>query len=177
MNAFDKLTELQKKIGYTPGQISAIALFGLFGEAGEVMEEFFRHADPLDIEIGSLGYAISVAVAAAKNIDDVKKKIRSYYGVTVPPLTTTKELGLDFDKELADTLYYLNAIAINRGKTLEYYADLSFTKVSARVEENLKHGIDNGEMPKEKFFCGQCNKRHVSKAGEICGACEFDREK
>ena len=45
---------------------------------------------------------------------------------------------LDFDIEVADVLYYLNAIAINRGKTLEEYAEISYRKVSAKTQINIE---------------------------------------
>jgi hypothetical protein len=38
-NYIEKLIILQNEVGYTKGKINNIALFGLFGEAGEVLNE------------------------------------------------------------------------------------------------------------------------------------------
>jgi hypothetical protein len=43
-------------------------------------------------------------------------------------------------KEMSDVLYYLNALAINRGKTLNDYAKISYDKVMGyRQQKDIKH--------------------------------------
>jgi energy-converting hydrogenase Eha subunit H len=37
--SFELLTEIQAKVGYKKGSINTVALLGLFGEAGEVLNE------------------------------------------------------------------------------------------------------------------------------------------
>jgi NTP pyrophosphatase (non-canonical NTP hydrolase) len=146
MNSIQKLTELQHQVGYKEGPVNLIALFGLFGESGEVLEEWLK---TVTLKKDIHDSWISDGIAAADTIDRLKKLIRdSKLEINGNRFAETKrELDGNFDKELADALYYLNAIAINRGKTLEYYAQLSYDKVSAKIQQNIEHGIDHKEMP------------------------------
>ena len=52
----------------------------------------------------------------------------------------------NFDNEMADVLYYLNALAINRGKTLNDYAELSLNKVMKyKTQKDIRHAnIEHG---------------------------------
>lgn len=143
-----KLTNLQNEVGYTAGAINLIALLGLAGEAGEVLQEYFQTTNDGFPDISILT-TIDKFTMAAKSVDALKKQIRDS-GDNNPAVlpegavTFNEEL---FDKEMADQLYYLNALAINRGKTLEDYAKISFDKVSAKFQQNIAHGVQNKEMP------------------------------
>jgi NTP pyrophosphatase (non-canonical NTP hydrolase) len=129
---FDRLTELQKKVGYTEGEINPIAILGLVGEAGEVLSELtsiVQEQNKIDVNI--IGSAISIAGL----VDDLKKKVRDEKKPVQFLLPLMNENS--FDEEMGDVLYYLNALAINRGQTLAYYAELSYKKVSAKVQINI----------------------------------------
>lgn len=130
MEAFEKLTQLQLKVGYKEGSVNPIALLGLFGEAGEVLNEtILLCADPTP-EIVKCS-----AVTIAKGIDELKKLIRDIKDNPDPITVFIDEAHQEkFDIEVADALYYLNAIAIARGKTLADYAEISYKKVSAKTQ-------------------------------------------
>lgn len=129
----EKLTDLQLQVGYKPGKINPIALLGLFGEAGEVLHETtLLSKDPMPEMIKQ------TAVSIASLMDNLKKRIRDnkanqdFIAVFIDEDSEEK-----FDKEVADALYYLNAIAIARGKSLYEYAGISFRKVSAKLQINI----------------------------------------
>lgn len=145
---FQKLTELQKKVGYKEGSINLIALFGSFGEAGEVLDEWIKQFDPAEVEQCNELKVVRSAIVIAAVLDDFKKQIRDKNS-ELPELKIANPLGDLFDREIADQLYYLNALAINRGKTLDDYAGISFEKVSAKIAVNVQHGVDNTEMPQK----------------------------
>jgi hypothetical protein len=50
--------------------------------------------------------------------------------------------------EMADVLYYLNALAINRGKTLNDYAKISYEKViKCKLQNDTRHkNISHGSI-------------------------------
>jgi len=136
-NNLDKLTEIQKEVGYEKGIINNIALLGLFGEAGEVLNECSITKIPngkgLWFEEGDKAIAISVA----NKIDTLKKAIRDRKH---EPLYIKINDEEKFDSEIADVLYYLNALAINRGKTLNDYAELSLNKVMKyKTQKDIRH--------------------------------------
>ncbi len=126
-DAFEKLTQLQLKIGYKPGEVNPIALLGLYGEAGEILAEtvFTSTIDrPEEVRVAAVDFAHVV--------DTLKKLIRDdKQQRTVSVNVLREEL---FDIEVADALYYINAIAIGRGKTLADYAEISYKKVSAKTQ-------------------------------------------
>lgn len=124
-NSIDKLTNLQKELGYKQGEINPVALLGLFGEAGEVMGEC-KHKSLINNDLLEI---CPNSVADAKLVDDFKKKVRSKI---VPFGTIVIENEENFDKEMADVLYYLNVLALNRGKTLNDYAEISYQKVMSK---------------------------------------------
>lgn len=72
-NSIDKLTNLQKEFGYKQGEINPVALLGLFGEAGEVMNEC-KHKSLINNDLLKI---CPDAVKSAELVDDFKKKIRS----------------------------------------------------------------------------------------------------
>lgn len=132
MNSIEKLTKLQNAVGYKQGVVNPIAILGLFGEAGEVMNETLIVGDDLQTE-----YIKNDGVSAAKLVDAQKKKIRDGAGVSVNVIIPETNLSA-FDIEVADALYYLNAIAIGRGKTLADYAEISYQKVSKKTQINIE---------------------------------------
>lgn len=126
---FKKLTDLQGKAGYkkTPkGVINPIGLFGLFGEAGEVLGEVSVHGS----ELASLIH--ETAVRYGVKVDDLKKAIRSgnINGVTIK-IKNVKA----FDEELGDLVYYANLLAKNRGKTLNQYAGMAVRKSKRKIKK------------------------------------------
>jgi len=68
-------------------------------------------------------------VDAALDVDEFKKKVRSG---AFPFGTIVIESEEKFDKEMADVIYYLNVLALNRGKTLNDYAEISYQKVMSK---------------------------------------------
>jgi NTP pyrophosphatase (non-canonical NTP hydrolase) len=128
-NYIDKLTTLQTSIGYNKGEFNAIAILGLIGESGEVLEHVFIS----DSEIACMQ---RIAVAVAEALDNVKKEIRDRNFKTENVFYVDPESEHEFDKELADLFYYLNAVAINRGLTLDDLAKMSFEKVSAKLKQS-----------------------------------------
>jgi NTP pyrophosphatase (non-canonical NTP hydrolase) len=133
-NSIQKLTALQKEVGYSEGDLNIIAVLGLFGEAGEVLNEIAfieesHHSNDNEV-------IRHLAVEIAGLIDSRKKRIRDGGR---NPIKMVYEYP-KFDEELADLLYYINALAINRGKTLEDYAALSVKKVQAKRVADISHG-------------------------------------
>jgi len=63
------------------------------------------------------------------DVDEFKKKVRSG---AFPFGTIVIESEEKFDKEMADVIYYLNVLALNRGKTLNDYAEISYQKVMSK---------------------------------------------
>jgi NTP pyrophosphatase (non-canonical NTP hydrolase) len=135
--SIQKLTEIQQKVGYIKGSINNVALLGLFGEAGEVLNECkIRHngiITPLPLD---------GAIEKAEQVDRLKKAIRNGNAKPHEIVIENEEL---FDNELADVLYYLNALALNRGKTIEDYAELSYQKVLRKSQTDISHGTINSE--------------------------------
>jgi hypothetical protein len=133
-----QLSMIQKQVGYKEGNINTVALLGLFGEAGEVLNEvvFINNTNGFSESVRNIG------VAAAGLIDTLKKEVRDKAIQREVSFTTLllEECEEKFDMELADTLYYLNALAINRGKTLGEYAEASYKKVLAKGQQNISHG-------------------------------------
>jgi hypothetical protein len=130
MTIFDQLTQIQRDFGYTTGNINAIALLGLFGEAGEVLKEVILIDQEEDSTHNDL---IHTAVSIAQLVDNLKKQIRNSPQDAPLVFIGAEDGGKNFDLELADTLYYLNLLALNRGHDLDYYAQLSIDKVKDKV--------------------------------------------
>jgi hypothetical protein len=133
--AIEKLTELQASIGYQPGRINAIALLGLLGESGEVAAEWIVGIPTFPDQPMFYFQRIKQIIAEFQYLDELKKDIRdkkldstSYFSVDESKINFEA-----FDEEIADVLYYLNALAVNRGKTLGEYAAMSHGKVSAKM--------------------------------------------
>ncbi|MHA3788304.1 hypothetical protein ACX0HA_08860 [Flavobacterium hauense] len=130
MDPFKELTDLQLQYGYKLGELNPVALLGLFGEAGEVLNEVIFY--DLDGDENEKRKALAVGIASI--IDDLKKYFRAnpHFAPGVMIVREDEDGGEAFDKEVADTLYYLNLIALNRGRDLAYYAQLSVDKVKAK---------------------------------------------
>lgn len=126
-NSIDKLTALQKELGYSEGDLSEVALLGLVGEAGEVLNETTYSSDS-----GYSEYIVKSARQAAENVDELKKSIRS--GLVKADIDIRDGHQDLFVKELADTLYYLNILAMNQGLTLFDLATVSHDKVRAKMQ-------------------------------------------
>lgn len=141
VNYFAKLTALQEHVGYKKYELSPVALLGLFGEAGEVLNEvsFWDVTYEGDRELLTPCNELEVlkhkAVSIAEQLDGFKKRIRGFPGLIKVSVDTEKSGGTAlFDMEVADQLYYLNLAAFGRGHRLDYYAKLSYDKVVAKLE-------------------------------------------
>ena len=125
--ALNELTKLQSTFGYKTGEVDIIALLGLFGEAGEVLDE--THTTDFNFEDDR-----RTAITWAKILDRFKKKIRNN---EAPKLHVHIDNPKNFDLELADCFYYLNVLATNRGLTLNQLAQMSLDKIKAKKEKAL----------------------------------------
>lgn len=132
MNNLEKLTELQNKIGYVAGEVHPVAILGLMGESGEVAEATY-FMTPKAKSLTQDGFfkfkeMANRFVRVAGEIDEFKKQIRNQTEIHFA-IEVDKD---EFDMELADLFYYLNAVAIGRGLTVEDLARMSYEKVISR---------------------------------------------
>jgi hypothetical protein len=126
------LNKLQSEFGYKRGEIDPVALLGLFGEAGEVLNETILHDVTNDlIKTSDLQ---DLAVNSARQVDDFKKQIRK--GMAKINVSI-KDHPQAFNTELADCFYYLNILATNQGLTLADLAQISLDKIKAKKEQAL----------------------------------------
>lgn len=98
-----------------------IGLLGLFGEAGEVLDEvvFDTHNQGL----------IENAINVARNIDALKKRVRSgEENVSLAYIESFEK----YNTELADCFYYLNILRKNRGLSFNDLAEMSLKKIAAK---------------------------------------------
>lgn len=127
LSSLERLTELQKELGYKEGNISPIALFGLVGESGEVLAETvlmnFKSFKNLNKEVE---HSISIA----KCMDEYKKEIRRQKSSPSENLVFID--GEKFNAELADCFYYLNILAMNRGLTIDDLAKMAYDKIKSK---------------------------------------------
>jgi hypothetical protein len=137
MTNLQKLTELQNKIGYVAGEIHPVALLGLLGETGEVAAETtftqsehteFHEMHALWEKTNAINRNKVAFALTAESLDLAKKEIRRETDSKVVVFIKSN----NFDIELADLFYYLNAVAIARGLTIEDLARMSYEKVIAR---------------------------------------------
>lgn len=144
LNPISELTKLQNEVGYVKGDINVIALLGLFGEAGEVLNETFLIDNSGD-EIKAEDLKME-ACERAKKIDALKKLIRDNKTNIKADMVYHMEgdiIGKRFNIELSDVFYYLNALAINRGLTLQQLAQLCLEKIkSKQLQKNISHGAN-----------------------------------
>lgn len=136
MEYVQKLTELQNSIGYVAGSVSPVAILGLFGEAGEVANECgfnpvrgLSEQEEDQAESITMGFVQDLLnfIDDAKELDNVKKKIRNGLSESISVGCNDHENA--FNVELADLFYYLNAVAIGRGLSLDDLARISYEKV------------------------------------------------
>ena len=140
LKAIGQLTLLQDELGYKKGEVSTVALLGLVGEAGEVLNETSFATNNLSAEQNDkLSKYLEVVVPvglidAAKSIcmdvDKLKKAVRNKEFTILTEMKSKN--GEEFDKELADVLYYVNILATNRGLTIFDLAKMAHDKVRAK---------------------------------------------
>lgn len=126
LSPIERLTLLQKELGYSEGEVSAVALLGLLGEAGEVLAETEYSSDS-----GYSEYIVKTAIQCTENVDELKKSIRK--GLVNADMKIIEGSEHLFIKELADTVYYANILATNIGLTLQDLAQISHDKVRAKM--------------------------------------------
>jgi NTP pyrophosphatase (non-canonical NTP hydrolase) len=141
------LAELQQEVGYVPGELNLVALFGIFGEAGEVLDELsISFSKKRSVVDDMFIHSIMEAKKVAMQMDMWKKDIRD------KKYCPTIELHVDeekFDKELADLLYYCVALAVIRQKPLDYYFAMSVRKVTEKHRvKDVSHANVLGNMIK-----------------------------
>jgi phosphoribosyl-ATP pyrophosphohydrolase len=127
------LNKLQSEFGYKRGEIDPVALLGLFGEAGEVLNEVFLIDNNDDI-IKAEDLKM-IACEKALELDTLKKKIRTQKDKKIS--VSIKDHPQAFNTELADCFYYLNILATNQGLTLADLAQISLDKIKAKKEQAL----------------------------------------
>ncbi|HEY0108448.1 MAG TPA: hypothetical protein VGB67_02405 [Fibrella sp.] len=136
MSFLEKLLEWQEQIGYQSGEINLIALMGLMGESGEVLNEVdcelsqFLSTDAHQT-LSKMGAHFNYSITAAGLVDTQKKILRSMEWRQMLTVTVKGD-GTDFNKELADAFYYLLILATGRKLTIEDLAKLSYEKVVAK---------------------------------------------
>ena len=94
-NSIEKLTAIQKEVGYETGEINNIALLGLFGEAGEVINECAFSMKGGQSFNGE-GDLLHDAVITSEKVDALKKRIRDKQK---EPMNITIKDDVKFDSE------------------------------------------------------------------------------
>jgi NTP pyrophosphatase (non-canonical NTP hydrolase) len=132
------LTELQQEVGYHPGELNLVALLGVLGEAGELLDELeISFVKKMTLVDNTFSDCVLAAKQTAKIIDQWKKDVRDQ---KYQPAIELKIDDEKFDKELADMLYYLVALSVIRRKPLDYYFSLSIRKIEAkRLQKDISH--------------------------------------
>lgn len=130
ISPLERLTLLQEELGYTKGEISTVAMLGLVGEAGEVLAETYT-----DDESSNANFRAQIihTLINCRKTDDYKKAIRS--GELKISLNLDENHKSLFDEELADTFYYLNILATNRGLTINDLAQMAHDKIRAKQSQ------------------------------------------
>jgi hypothetical protein len=129
-SSIQKLIDLQAELGYVKGDISTVAMLGLVGEAGEVLGEI--HTVSNTIMYNAIGVHIKSTLDEISDLESYKKLIRKEDKKFVPIFEVHPDKGEDFNKELADTFYYLQALATNRGLTIMDLAKMAHDKIRAK---------------------------------------------
>lgn len=125
----EKLTTLQEKLGYEKNrEISTVAMLGLVGEGGEVLAE---------VEVSSFNNdavaIVSHVIEYSGYADSLKKRVRK--GKSSTKFSLNPKQGANFDSELADTFYYLNILAMNRGLSINDLAKMGHDKILRKIAE------------------------------------------
>ncbi|WP_312697019.1 hypothetical protein [Sphingobacterium mizutaii] len=126
-SSFDRLTALQKELGYKEGEINDVAILGLVGEAGEALEEL-KYDPTID---GDATIAIVDVLASTFILEGIKKEVRKKtfkLNFELPEENREKYI-----KELADVVYYLNICASSVNTSLEELAQISHDKVRSKM--------------------------------------------
>lgn len=122
------LVSKQAIMGYNPGNLKSeyIAMLGLMGESGEVLEEWFKPQFPYK---NVFGPAVDDFIKKSRLLDDLKKKVRDGKTFHIDPVLPEKEKLI---AELADQFYYLLAASTMQGVTLNHLAELSLKKIEQK---------------------------------------------
>jgi hypothetical protein len=124
------LTRLQKEVGYEEGTLNLVALLGMFGEAGEVLAEVSFEMCPKGTAVDqAFMETIKAAIDVAAKIDAWKKSIREKEYTPQVIITVEPE----FKKELADQMYYVNALALGQNSSLSELAVIVTNKVRTKM--------------------------------------------
>lgn len=128
------LNEYQRSLHtYKPGNYPCHAL-GLVGELGEVLTELMQAVGPLST--GNCtereGLRIEQALAAACRVADMVKK-QEFHGTDKADVDAIK-------KELGDVLWYVTAVAVDYGLTLQQVAEANIAKLRARYPDGFVKG-------------------------------------
>lgn len=126
LSALEQLNKLQQELGYVKGEISTVAMLGLVGEAGEVLDEVVIKAGTGSVRLR--GTVMETIVNCAE-LDTFKKQARKG---NIAPEFEIVESEINFNSELADCFYYLNILATNRGLTILDLAQMAHDKVRAK---------------------------------------------
>lgn len=129
ISSLEQLTLLQQELGYKQGDISTVALLGLIGEAGEVLNE----TDASEIKNNNKNSGIDIyteALVVTGKVDELKKEVRK--GMSTFEISLPRSQEPEFDAELSDCFYYFNILAMNRGLTIEDLAKMAHDKVRAK---------------------------------------------
>lgn len=125
----EELDRLQDTFYKDKTHADIVGLLGLFGEAGEVLNEVFL-IDNSDDQIKAEDLKI-LAVETAAKLDALKKEIRKPENVSKLRLKYRLTTDL-YDMELADCFYYLNILRKNRGLSFNDLAEMSLKKIAAK---------------------------------------------
>ncbi len=141
-----QLDDMHTMFGYEKlenNEVSLVAVLGIAGESGEVLEECIPSADhsnlPVDpsLELDNyyrrMNYDKDNMVVSAKVLDAMKKKSHS------DPIFNRLSFAVEperFDLELSDLFYYVLLAAKNRGYTAEDLARISVKKLQEKLKKH-----------------------------------------
>lgn len=130
MNSIEQLTVLQEELGYKKGEISTVAMLGLVGEAGEVLENTCSKSS-----YKNLFKVIDAALKACRKVETLKKHVRADSSGSLFELDITEDDMPNFKSELGDCFYYLNILATNVGLTVFDLAQMAHDKIKRKQAE------------------------------------------
>lgn len=140
MEKLQELYDCLDKAGYTPGTQKSIivALLGLMGEAGEIVDEYLKQFHSTDVVNNYAFRTLYEISKQCERADDLKKWLRDQPSILIPP-HMPKMLSIydeeKLDAEIADQLYYLIALIKCRNKPIDYYLELSINKFNSRSKK------------------------------------------
>lgn len=127
----EALTLRQRQIGYYPcDSLNMNALLGILTESSKVINEWVKQLTPNTSNF--IIRQINHANWFLETIEELKNKIRDRkIELEVPTLSSERQMNWqEFDKLLGNVVYYVNALAICRGKTLPDYVALALAEIS-----------------------------------------------